>query len=146
MKHTNNFDFLPQGFNRHFIGFDDLFNRALNSAKAATNEGYPPYNIEKTSDITYVITLAVAGFSEEDIEVKTERGVLEISGKISDDKTEERVYLHKGLAQRPFSRKFSLEENIQVEGASLKNGLLEINLVKIIPEEKKPKLIEIKST
>ena len=141
MKHTT-FDIIPSSLARSFIGFDELFNRAMNMQNSSNNEGYPPYNIEKCGDNNYVITIALAGFNEDDIEIKSQRGILEITG--SAPKTDaDKVYLHKGIAQRAFTRKFSLEENVEVEGADLTNGLLSIKLLRVVPEEQKPKMIQI---
>ncbi len=118
------------------LGFDEL-ERVLDRATKSTNDGYPPYNIEraqKGSDGEEVlrIILAVAGFGEQDLDIDLEENQLTIRGKQEDDK--ERVYLHRGIAARQFQRSFVLAEGMEVAGASLSNGLLEIELVKIPPE------------
>jgi molecular chaperone IbpA len=125
------------------IGFDDMFDRFTqiqnNLAKQVT---YPPYNLSKVDDNKYLIELAVAGFGKQNIELELAEGTLKISGKIEGEPTEN--YIHKGIATRPFERKFALEDHIEVKDASMVNGLLRIWLERIIPEHKKPKKIEVK--
>jgi len=127
------------------IGFDDMFDRFTqiqnNLAKQVT---YPPYNLSKIDDNKYLIELAVAGFGKQNIELELAEGTLKISGKIEGD--QESNYIHKGIATRPFERKFALEDHIEVKDASMVNGLLRIWLERIIPEHKKPKKIEVKDT
>jgi len=126
------------GFSSPFmLGFDEL-ERVLDRATKSANEGYPPYNIERlngNSDNTgdmLRITLAVAGFREDELDVSVEENQLIVTGKQIDDK--ERVYLHRGIAARQFQRAFVLAEGIEVDGANLANGLLEIDLVRLQPE------------
>lgn len=127
------------------IGFDDMFERFTeiqnNLAKQVT---YPPYNLSKVDDNKYLIELAVAGFGKQNIELELAEGTLKISGKIEGDQTTN--YIHKGIATRPFERKFALEDHIEVKDASMVNGLLKIWLERIIPEHKKPKKIEVKDS
>ncbi len=126
------------GFSSPFmLGFDEL-ERVLDRATKSANDGYPPYNIERLNagsdqdtDVLR-ITLAVAGFREEDLDVTIEKNQLVVTGKQIDDK--ERVYLHRGIAARQFQRSFVLAEGLEVNGAQLKNGLLEIDLVRLRPE------------
>ncbi|EKE84561.1 Hsp20 family protein [Idiomarina xiamenensis] len=128
---------------RSSVGFDrmaSLLDAALRSDTSAS--GYPPYNIESTGENQYVITLAVAGFAEDELELEVENGVLRVQGKKADD-GEQRKYLHKGIAFRGFERKFSLAEHVEITGAKLENGLLAIGLVKRIPEAMKAKRIAI---
>ena len=128
---------------RSSIGFD-RFGTLLDSALRTEQNsgGYPPYNIEVTSEDRYAITLAVAGFSEEELDIQTEKGVLSISGKKA--ATDEKVqYLYQGIATRVFERKFNLADYVEVAGAELKQGLLIIRLVKEVPEAMKPKQISI---
>ena len=118
------------------LGFDEL-ERVLDRATKSTNDGYPPYNIERAKkgsggEEVLRIILAVAGFREQDLDIDLEENQLTIRGKQEDDK--ERVYLHRGIAARQFQRSFVLAEGMEVAGASLENGLLEIELVKIQPE------------
>lgn len=132
---------------RSSIGFDrlgSLLDTALRGEQNTT--GYPPYNIEVTGENRYNISLAVAGFDESELNIEVEKGVLTISGKKSAADKEERRYLHQGIATRGFERKFSLADHVEVTGASLKNGLLSVNLVKEIPEEMKPRSIAINSS
>jgi len=127
---------------RNSVGFDrmaSLLNTALSSDSGTT--GYPPYNIEIIDENQYAITLAVAGFDEQDLDINTEKGVLTVRG--SKAKEEEKHYLHKGIANRTFERKFNLADYVEVTGADLKLGILTIKLLKEIPEAMKPKKISI---
>ncbi|GAB3289682.1 Hsp20 family protein [Parahaliea aestuarii] len=127
---------------RNSIGFDrmaSLLDAAFRSD--AAGNGYPPYNIESLEDARYAITLAVAGFAEGDLEINVEGGVLTVSGRKQEEG--ERRYLHRGIANRAFERKFNLAEHVEVTGARLENGLLTIDLVKEIPEAMKPRRISI---
>ncbi|EAR09950.1 Hsp20 family protein [Reinekea blandensis] len=129
---------------RSSIGFDRLANLLDSAFSVDSNTStYPPYNIESLDDNRYAITLAVAGFKEEDIEIVVEKGVLSVKGK--KDADEKRKYLHQGIANRAFERKFNLADFVEVTGAELVNGLLTISLVKEVPEEMKPKKISISS-
>lgn len=121
------------------LGFDHI-ERVLDRASKSSGEGYPPYNIEQTGEHALRITLAVAGFSEDDLSVTVEDNQLVIRGRTAEDKTQ-RVYLHRGIAARQFSRSFVLAEGINVHNAGLSNGLLHIDLVQPVPE---PKVTEIK--
>lgn len=137
-KFTTN-DLLNDPF---FIGFDSFFNKidAINRSNASN---YPPYNLIKTGEDTYVIELAVAGFKEEDFDIEVHNGVLTISANVADTSGTETTYLHKGIAARSFTRKFTLADTIEVKGVSLEKGMLTIELLNVIPEEKKPKKIQI---
>jgi len=117
----------------HMLGFEQLENLLERTAKSG-NEGYPPFNIEQTSDEAYRITLAVAGFSERDLTITVEGNQLVITGKQIDEKIE-RLYLHKGIATRQFQRSFVLADSVDVGDAAIKNGLLHIDLTKKPPEE-----------
>ena len=123
-----------------FDPFDRLFEHAFNFDDKST--GYPPYNIVNTSETDYQISLAVAGFNDEEIEITTEGSSLVVKGdtKIKEDKTS---YLYKGIAARNFERRFELADTIKVVGANLVNGLLHIDLVRKIPEQEKAKKIKI---
>lgn len=128
---------------RSSVGFDRLA-RMLDTASAqAEMGGYPPYNIEKTAEDSYRITLAVAGFDEKNIEIESHNNVLTVVGA-SEDENEAREYLYKGIAGRNFLRKFQLADHVKVVGANMENGLLHIDLVREVPEEMKPRKIEIK--
>jgi len=136
----NSIDLAP--LYRSSIGFDRLAS-LLNSTLAtdSVTPGFPPYNIEVLDENQYAITLAVAGFAKSELDLKVEKGVLTIRGEKAD--REERQYLHKGIANRTFERKFDLDDHVEVTGADLSNGLLTINLIKEIPEAMKPRTIAI---
>ncbi|MBU2710803.1 Hsp20 family protein [Zooshikella harenae] len=140
----NSIDFTP--LYRSSVGFDRLAS-LLDSAlrNDHTSSTYPPYNIEVIDDNRYTISLAVAGFSREDLDIKMEQGILTIKGKNAEDKTE-RKYLYQGIASRSFERRFNLADHVEVTGAELNNGLLTINLVREIPEAMKPKTIAINAS
>ncbi len=120
-----------------FLGFDD-FEKTIHSLRKSGAEGYPPYNIEQIGEHGLRITLAVAGFSMDELDVEVDKNQLTVRGKQLDD--EERVYLHRGIAARQFQRNFVLADGIEVRGADLDNGLLHINLERIIPESKAVKI------
>tara|TARA_B100000287_G_C20371555_1_gene677905 strand:+ start:279 stop:734 length:456 start_codon:yes stop_codon:yes gene_type:complete len=140
--------FSPQDFQRMMglsVGFDSVFDRFFNM-DLSRDSGYPPYNIRKINDLQYSIEIALAGFSKEDIEVELTDGNLVV--RSTEDKTSEDSddsFVHKGIAKRAFMRQFSLSDDIVVKGADLKDGLLVIDLERVIPEEKKPRLIQIGS-
>jgi len=130
---------------RSTVGFDRL-GRLLESTLQADNAApaYPPYNIEKLGEDAYRIVMAVAGFGEGDLDVTVKEGTLTITGKGAEPEGETK-YLHRGIAGRAFERRFQLADHIQVEGASLENGLLTIELVREVPEALKPREIAIAS-
>jgi len=128
---------------RASIGFDqvsDLMNRVINTNSTTTS--YPPYDIEKTADDLYRISIAVAGFSDADLNVEVKNKTLIISGK-KDDSTTEKNFLHKGIATRAFERTFHLADYVKVKGASHSDGMLHIDVYREVPEELKPRQIEI---
>ena len=126
---------------RSTVGFDRVFD-LLDSAGKSETAGYPPYNIERIDENDYRITLAVAGFGEDDIDIELKENTLTIKGarSISD---EGRQFLHQGIAGRSFERRFQLAEHVEVAGASLNNGLLDVELKRVIPEAMKPRKIAI---
>ena len=132
---TNKFllDLTKPIFSNSFIGFDALFNDMYRLQNIDRGSGYPPYNIEQTDENGLRITLAVAGFSMDDLHVTIEDNQLIIRGKQEDD-VSDRHYLHRGIAARQFQRAFVLAEGIEVTGAGLDNGLLHIELERIVPE------------
>lgn len=140
----NAFDLSP--LFRTAIGFDRLA-RTLETARAsgADGNGYPPYNIEKTGEESYVLTMAVAGFAPGDIDVVVRDNTLTVSGR-APQAEEGRTYLHRGIAGRAFERRFVLADHIVVDGARLENGLLELELRRIVPEALKPRRIEIQAS
>jgi molecular chaperone IbpA len=125
------------------VGFDRVFDRLVDySHNNMASTGFPPYNIKKVGDYGYEIEMALAGFGKEDIEVEVANGILTIRS-VKDNSNEPEV-LHRGISYRKFIRKYTLADDIVVTGAKLENGLLLIELEQIVPEEMKPKLIEIK--
>ncbi|HEX2593847.1 MAG TPA: Hsp20 family protein [Rhizomicrobium sp.] len=133
-------DFTP--YFRSTIGFDRLFDMLQEPAEIST--GFPPYNIERSDDSNYGITLAVAGFAEKDLNVEVRDGVLTVTGTSEDLKKD--GYLYQGIAARAFERRFQLAEHVEVRSAKLENGLLHIHLERVVPEEKKPRRIAINGT
>ena len=123
---------LTLGSYPHMLGFEQLERLLERSAKSG-NEGYPPYNIEQTSEHSYRITLAVAGFAEEDLSITVEDRQLVIRGRQSDD-TEGRIFLHRGIAGRQFQRMFVLADGVEVGEAIMENGLLHVDLTRAQPE------------
>lgn len=132
---------------RHSVGFDrfnDLFESALRNESGST---YPPYNVEKHGDNEYRIVVAAAGFQEQDLDLQVEKGVLTVTGgKNREGDTSSITYLHQGIAQRAFKLSFRLADHIEVKAAGLQNGLLNIDLLRVVPEEAKPKRIPIVGT
>jgi molecular chaperone IbpA len=131
------FDFSP--FFRSTVGFDHLFDMLDELSDNA--QSYPPYNIERTDENRYRITLAVAGFGEKDLNIEVKDGVLGVSGK--HDESQKQSYLYQGIAGRAFERRFQLAEHVEVKAARLENGLLHVELERIVPEEKKPRRVQI---
>ncbi len=129
---------------RSSIGFDHI-NRLLDNSLGSNEASYPPYNIEKVSEDDYRITIALAGFSEDDLDVTINEGVLIVSAKNNADREEDddSRFLHRGIAQRSFERRFRLAETIRVIDAALENGLLTIDLQREVPEHLKPRKINI---
>ncbi len=143
----NTFDFEP--LFRSAIGFDHLFSRLDRATRTAQSQpNYPPYNIELIDQDSYRITMAVAGFDEADLNIQTENNVLTISGKHTEEdgkKEQQRQFLHHGIAERNFEHRFQLADHVTVTAANLINGLLNIELVREIPEAMKPRTISIGS-
>jgi len=132
------------------VGFDNVFDhfeRMMDdhNFNEMVRYNYPPYNIVKTGNYTYNIELALAGFSKKDIEINMEDGILNIKSAVeaTKDKDEDGV-IHKGIAKRYFSKSFTIAEDVEVKGAELKDGLLKVSLERIVPESKKPRIINIK--
>jgi molecular chaperone IbpA len=126
-------------FFRSTVGFD----RLLNLLDSASEQGYPPYNIERSDENNYRVSIAVAGFAESDLSVDVKDRVLTVTGKRESEAAEKPSYLHQGIAGRAFERSFQLAEHVEVKGARLENGLLHVELERIVPEEKKPRRITI---
>jgi len=137
------FDFSP--FYRSTIGFDRMAQFLENAARVPEFEsGYPPYNIESVGEDHYRVTIAVAGFAQDDLDIEVRENVLYVSGRKKEE-SEERHYLHQGIAGRAFQRQFRLADHVKVEGAALDNGLLTVDLVREVPEAMKPRTIAISS-
>ena len=132
------------------VGFDSMFDRlfgALDHPNPNPNnkQGYPPYNIRKDGDTKYFIEMAVAGLSEEDLEVELKEGILSVQSKPLNEE-DESTYVHRGIAKRTFERNFTLSDDVIVKGCDLNNGMLIVELEKVIPEEKRARLIPIGKT
>jgi molecular chaperone IbpA len=128
---------------RSAIGFDRLMDLLQSAGQGDLGDNYPPYNIEKTGEDSYRITMAVAGFAVDEITITAQQNVLIVAGaKQGDDGG---VYLHRGIGARAFERRFDLADFVKVTGASLENGLLSIDLTREVPEEMKPRRIEIQA-
>ncbi len=131
---------------RSFIGSDHLASMIDAASRAEKQTSYPPYNIELLGEDKYRITMAIAGFSKENVNVEVQENTLRINGKRETEKAEaERKFLHKGISERSFERKFQLGDNVKVLTADLENGLLHIDLERVVPESQKPRQIEIGS-
>ena len=139
--------FTPQDLQKMMgfsVGFDSIFDRFFDM-DTTRDSGYPPYNIRKINEAQYVIEIALAGFSKDDIEVEVTEGTLAVRSKKEEETNGEDSFVHKGIAKRSFLRSWTLSDDIIVKGADLKDGMLVIDLEKVIPEEKKPRLIQIGS-
>jgi molecular chaperone IbpA len=136
------YDFSP--LFRYSVGFDRM-QRLLDSAleRSDSAPGYPPYTIETVGENAYRITMAVAGFGEDDLDVTVKENQLTIAGR-NERKDEEVSYLHRGIANRAFERRFDLADHVKVVGANLANGMLTVSLERQVPEESKPRKVEIK--
>ena len=139
--------FTPQDLQKMMgfsVGFDSVFDRFFDM-DTTRDSGYPPYNIRKINEAQYVIEIALAGFSKDDIEVELTEGNLAVRSKKEEETNGDDSFVHKGIAKRSFLRSWTLSDDIIVKGADLKDGMLIINLEKVIPDEKKPRLIQIGS-
>jgi molecular chaperone IbpA len=136
-----NFDFSP--LFRSTVGFDRVLDLLDTVSRYDTPQTFPPYNIERTDETHYRITIAVAGFAEKDLNVEVREGVLSVQGKRNEETEKSSAYLHQGIAGRAFERRFQLAEHVQVKDAKLENGLLHVDLERIVPEEQKPRRITI---
>ena len=142
MNALNRFD--TQALNRALIGFDTMFDQLERRFANQVQNNYPPHNIIRTGENTYLIEVAVAGFGKNEVSVPLENNELTIKGEKAEvEETAEIQYLHRGLASRNFVRVFPLAEHIEVKGAEIKDGILTVKLERIIPEELKPRIIEV---
>jgi len=139
----NRFDFTP--YRRSMVGFDRMFDLLENQARQNAGDNYPPFNIERLGDDSYRITLAVAGFKPADIDITAQQNLLVIQGKKGDEPASGK-FLHVGIAQRGFERRFELADYVRVAAANLEDGLLTVELVREVPEAMKPKKIAVGST
>jgi molecular chaperone IbpA len=129
---------------RSTVGFDRLFSLLDGVNGGETAQPYPPYNIERTGENAYRVTMAVAGFGENDLDIQSKENVLTVKGEKREEKQENgREVLYRGIAARAFERRFQLADHVEVTGASLENGLLHVDLVREIPEAMKPRKIQI---
>ncbi|UXR94729.1 Hsp20 family protein [Agrobacterium tumefaciens] len=138
---ATSYDYAP--LYRSSIGFDRVFNLLENAQRTRSISDWPPYDIIRTSEDSYQISIAVAGFTRDEIDVTFQSNLLTVTGKRQETPTE--GYLHRGIAARPFEHRFELADHVRVSGAELKNGLLSIDLVREIPEALKPRKIDIQS-
>ena len=135
------FDFTP--YRRSTVGFDRLFDLLENASRSGGSDNYPPFNIERRGDDQYRITLAVAGFKAADLDITAQQNLLVIQGRKQDEAASAGQYMHVGIAQRAFERRFELADFVRVENANLEDGLLVIDLVREVPEAMKPKKVVI---
>ena len=138
MRHV---DFSP--LYRSTVGFDRLFSMLDTLGQPDSGQTYPPYNIERTGDDAYRISMAVAGFDEKEISIEAHRNVLTVKGEKAEEQSEANDFLYRGIAARAFERRFQLADFVEVNGAQLKNGLLHIDLKREIPEEMKARKIAL---
>ena len=134
-----NFDFAP--YRRSTVGFDRLFDLLESGSSLQPGENYPPFDLERCGDDEYRITLAVAGFAPEEIDITAQQNLLIVSGRKREES--DRMYIHRGIATRAFERRFGLADYVQVRNAELRDGILSIDLVREIPEEMKPRKVQI---
>jgi molecular chaperone IbpA len=127
---------------RSTVGFDRVFDLLDSTSRYDASQGFPPYNIERADENHYRITLAVAGFADKDLTVEVRDGVLTVQGKHGEE-SDKPGYLYQGIAARAFERRFQLAEHVEVKGAKLENGLLHVELERVVPEERKPRRIAI---
>ena len=139
---ATSYDYAP--LYRSSVGFDRIFNLLENAQRARSTNDWPPYDIVKTDDDTYCISIAVAGFAQDDLDITFQSNLLTVTGKKQEAANE--GYLHRGIAGRTFEHQFELADHVRVNGAELNNGLLSIELVREVPEALKPRKISIQST
>jgi molecular chaperone IbpA len=133
--------FDPTSFWRSTVGFDHLFDLLDQSARWTAEDSYPPYNIERTGDDNYRISLALAGFTPDELTITAEQNVLTVEGRKTEK--DEHQYLYQGISARPFRRVFNLADHMQVKGATFEGGLLNIEIVREVPEAMKPRRVAI---
>ena len=136
----NHFDFTP--YRRSMVGFDRLFDLLENQRSAGSGDNYPPFNIERRGDDAYRITVAVAGFKPADLDITAQQNLLVVQGKKGNEAADGQ-FLHVGIAQRGFERRFELADYVRVENANLEDGLLVIDLIREVPDAMKPKKVPV---
>lgn len=137
----NAFDFTP--YRRSTVGFDRLFDFLETASRAEPADNYPPFDLEKIADDSYRITLAVAGFKAEEIDITARQNMLVVTGRKANDRGKDGNFLHVGIATRAFERRFELADFVRVETADLRDGLLSIELIREVPEAMRPRKIGI---
>jgi molecular chaperone IbpA len=137
----NRFDFTP--YRRTTVGFDRLFDLLENAGRATNGDNYPPFNIERVSDTEYVVTIAVAGFKPEEIDITAQENLLVVAGKKDIDGNDNRDFLHVGIANRNFERRFQLADHVFVKAADMADGLLLVQLERQVPDALKPRKIAV---
>jgi len=146
MVTSNALSLFNDNFNKltpYAVGYDRIFDHLSRYVdNNATSTGFPPYNIRKEGDYNYTIEMALAGFGKKDIEVEVAEGTLSVRSMKENDEDDSTVY--RGISRRRFDRKFTVADDVVVNGASLENGMLTINLERVVPEEKKPRIITVK--
>jgi molecular chaperone IbpA len=140
----NRFDFTP--YRRTTVGFDRLFDLLENAGRASQGDNYPPFNIESVSENSYLVTIAVAGFKPDELDITAQQNLLIVSGAKSETGNDNRNFLHIGIANRNFERRFQLADHVLVKSADVADGLLTIELERQVPEELKPRKIMIGGT
>ena len=128
----------------HFVGFDSLFDRLNSHYQLHTTANFPPYNIRKLEENKWQVELALAGYDKKDLEISTVEGNLVVKTKDSDSSSVDEQLIHRGISQRKFTRTFAMADDSVVQRAKMEDGMLYIEIERIVPEEKKPKIIEIK--
>jgi molecular chaperone IbpA len=140
----NRFDFTP--YRRTTVGFDRLFDLLENAGRSAQGDNYPPFNIERIAENSYLVTIAVAGFKPEEIDITAQQNMLVVAGSKQVEGNDNRDFLHLGIANRNFERRFQLADHVFVKNADLADGLLSVELERQVPDELKPRKITIGGT
>jgi len=143
MVNTKYSVFNDPSYQPFFIGYQDLLKRVNDATSQVTKQTYPPFNVKKTDDNKYVVELAVAGFDKTDIEIEVKDSILTIKSDVKSKDQEGEEWLHRGIGLRNFTRQFTLADTVEVQSAEMVNGMLKIWLENFIPEEQRPKKVEI---
>jgi molecular chaperone IbpA len=140
----NRFDFTP--YRRTTVGFDRLFDILENAGRSSGSDNYPPFNIERVSETEYVVTIAVAGFKPQEIDITAQQNLLVVAGQKEAESNDNRDFLHVGIANRNFERRFQLADHVFVKAADMADGLLIVQLERVVPDELKPRKIFVGGT